>query len=160
MKVKKLWLYSVTLASSLKFSWLKTTGPFGINFCPVQNILSLICFLEKIEISIKILFISNLQLSPFTYYVRIIINRKSPFFASKRWMYPSISPTATKFLIETGEVSFLSDKLATASVKTISSAKILIWKQKRLKRICKRFPQTDAHLKSLLGVQLAEKFKN
>ena len=59
-----------------------------------------------------------------------------------------------------GEVSFLSDKLATASVKTISSAKILIWKQKSLKRICKRFPQTDVHLKSLLGVQLAEKFKN
>ena len=56
-----------------------------------------------------------------------------------------------------GEMSFLTEKVATATCKVKSDAQCLVWKQKEFKELLKRNPSLYFTIQSVLSAQVSDK---
>ncbi len=58
-----------------------------------------------------------------------------------------------------GEMSFLTDGIASASIIALHDTKLVVWKQKELKELMKRNPSLIYSLQSIMGEQMAKSLK-
>ena len=56
-----------------------------------------------------------------------------------------------------GEMSFLTEKVATATCKVKYDAQCLVWKQKEFKELLKRNPSLYFTIQSVLSAQVSDK---
>ena len=56
-----------------------------------------------------------------------------------------------------GEMSFLTEKVATASCKVKYDAQCLVWKQREFKELLKRNPSLYFTIQSVLSAQVSDK---
>ena len=56
-----------------------------------------------------------------------------------------------------GEMSFLTDKVATATCKVKYEAQCLVWKQREFKELLKRNPSLYFTIQSVLSAQVSDK---